>query len=207
MKAYDFASKDAGEYQVMVVAVANNEANNSDPAVRYFANKALDRVAQFQVVNGILVFGAVENAQKYLITIDCGNDKHVHTAFDNGMSTTYYLANCPMQEGGIRITVTAVADGYAASTSEVFVYDLTLDQVGALVYDQATDTFVWDAVTMPVWKSKAGTAPVSAPMIGRPLCPRPRFTYTITIQRMALRRSPRRRELWCATNISRERVT
>jgi len=145
-KAYSFEDLAAGEYKISVVAVANNADNNSEPAERYYANKALDRVANFQVVNGILVFGAVENAEKYLITIDCGDDQHVHTAFDNGLSTIYYLGNCPMQKGGILITVTAMANGYASSVSEIFVYDLTLDKIPAVEYDKATDTFVWDVI-------------------------------------------------------------
>ncbi|MBE6630756.1 MAG: hypothetical protein E7624_07920 [Ruminococcaceae bacterium] len=145
-KAFDFAAAAAGEYKITVVAVASNEANNSEPANRYFANKALDRVYNFRVENGILVFGAVENAQKYLITIDCGNENHVHTALDNGASTTYYMANCSMQKGGILITVTAVADGYASTTSEVFVYEKNLAKVEEIVYDAEKDQFVWDAI-------------------------------------------------------------
>ena len=145
-KMYNFADLAAGEYTVSVVAVASNAENNSDPAVRYYANKTLDRVTDFRVVNGILVFGAVPNAEKYLITVDCGNDGHIHTAFDNGTSTVFYLTDCPMQEGGILITVTATADGYASSTSATFAYDLTLDKVGSVEYNKETDTFVWDAV-------------------------------------------------------------
>lgn len=145
-RAYNFVNMPAGEYSVSVVAVASDSANNSEATVRSYANKMLDRVAQFQVVNGILVFNSVEHAQKYLITIDCGNDQHVHTAFDNGLSTTYYLANCPMQKGGILITVTAVAEGYASSVSETFAYDLTLGKVASVVYNAANDAFVWDVV-------------------------------------------------------------
>jgi len=145
-KAFDFDTRKAGEYVISVVAVADDQANNSEAAVRYYANKMLDRVTGFTVVNGILIFGAVENAQKYLITIDCGNDNHVHTAFDNGTSTTYYIANCPMQLGGIRITVTASANGYADSTSRTFVYEKVLDQVQQLTYDQHDDRFTWAPV-------------------------------------------------------------
>ena len=146
MKAIPFADRQPGEYQISVVAVADQEANNSEAAVRYYANKALDRVSGITVVDGILIFGAVENAQRYAITIDCGDDSHVHTAFDNGASTTYYMGNCPMQEGGIRITVTAMAGGYASSTSKVFVYNKVLDRVERVEYDAKNDRFVWDAV-------------------------------------------------------------
>ncbi len=146
VKTYDFSILAAGEYTVSVVAVSNDETKTSDAAVRYYTNKALDKVGGFQVVNGILVFNAVKNAEKYIITVDCGDDNHKHTAFDNGNRTTFYLANCPMQAGGIKVTVTAVANGYASSTSKTFAYDLTLDKIANVVYDAAKDVFVWDSV-------------------------------------------------------------
>ena len=145
-KSVPFADYAAGEYTITVVAVANDEADNAT-TVRYYTNKMLDKVTGIQVVNGILVFGSVENAERYFISIDCGNDKHIHNAADNGNSTTYYIGNCPMQEGGIKITVTAWANGYAASTSKTFIYDLTLDKVAKVEYDADKDVFVWDAVT------------------------------------------------------------
>lgn len=142
----DFANLPAGEYKVEVYAVAPNSANNSDVAVRYFTNKALDRVSQFQVIDGVLAFNAVAHAEKYYITIQCGNAVHNHTMFDNGSSTNFYFANCTMQPGGIKITVTASANGYASSVSETFVYDRTLVSVESVVYDAATDSFIWNRV-------------------------------------------------------------
>ena len=146
VKSYDFSALPAGEYVVSVIAVSGDAEKSSDAAVRYYANKTLDRVSGFQVVNGILVFSPVDNAEKYIITVDCGDKNHVHTAFDNGNRTTFFIANCPMQEGGIKITVTAKANGYASSTSKVFAYDLTLDKIANVVYDAAKDAFVWDAI-------------------------------------------------------------
>ena len=146
-KAFSFADKAAGEYKISVVAVASSEENNSEPAVRSYANKTLDRVTNIVVENNVLVFGAVKGAKNYSITIDCGNDAHTHTAFDNGSSTTYYLGNCEMQEGGILITITASADGYAPSVSKTFVYNRVLDAVVGLRYDAETDSFVWTPVS------------------------------------------------------------
>jgi hypothetical protein len=94
----------------------------------------------------MLVYNAVANAEKYLITIDCGNDAHNHTLFDNGKSTNFNLANCSMQEGGIAITVTAVAGGYASTSSETFYYVRNLDKVGEIIYDDKTATFSWATV-------------------------------------------------------------
>ena len=48
-----------------------------------------------------------------------------------------------MQEGGIRFTVTAVADGYASSTA-TFTYDRRLDAVSGLAF--RNDTLSWNAV-------------------------------------------------------------
>ena len=146
VKTYDFSALAAGEYVISVTATSSDATKNSAPAVRYYANKTLNRVTNFQVVNGVLVFGAVENAEKYLITIDCGNDDHVHTAFDNGNRTTYNLTNCPMQKGGIKVTVTAMANGFASSTSKTFTYDLTLGAIEKVEYDAAKDLFIWESV-------------------------------------------------------------
>ncbi len=91
----------------------------------------------------MLVFRGVENAQKYLITVSCGNKDHKHEAFDNGLSCFYDFSTCEMQEGGIRFTVTAVADGYASSTA-TFTYDRRLDAVSGLAF--RNDTLSWNAV-------------------------------------------------------------
>jgi len=146
MRVFDFAGAEPGEYKISVTAVASNPEKNSEPAERSFANKTLDRVAGFIVENGILIFNAVENAQKYVITVDCGNENHVHTAFNNGTSTNFFIGNCPMQDGGILITVTASAKGFADSTSEVFVYNKVLAEIEHLVYDTEKDQIVWNAV-------------------------------------------------------------
>lgn len=144
-QSYDFASEKPGDYQITVVAKGTSAAD-SDAAVRYYRNKGLDRVSKFEVIGTTLVFNAVENAEKYLITIDCGNDQHNHTLFDNSKSTYYNFANCSMQTGGIAFTVTAVAEGYASTTSETFYYERNLDQVGSIAYDAATATFKWASV-------------------------------------------------------------
>ena len=145
-KNVDFSKFDAGDYVIEVFAVANKAENSSDAAVRYFRNKALDRVTSFTVIDGTLIFNAVRNAEKYLITIECGNPGHNHVNYDNGKSTNYYFGNCTMQQGGIRFTVTAVAEGYAESVSPVYVYERVLQPVTGLTYDKASDAFVWNPV-------------------------------------------------------------
>ena len=121
--AFDFASYPAGEYTVAVTAVGTDSSKNSVAAVRSYANKTLDRVTDFTVINGILVYNSVEGAEKYYVTVDCGNPAHKHTMFDNGSSTVFSILNCTMQKGGIKITVTASAKGYASSVSKTFVYE------------------------------------------------------------------------------------
>ena len=143
---FDFAALESGDYTVEVIAVANNTANNSDATVRYFRNKALNRVSKFQVINGMLIFNAVENAENYLITVECGHPDHNHSNFNNGASTIYNFSNCYMQEGGIRFTVVATAKGYADSVPQTFVYDRSLAAVENLTYVAGSDLFVWDAV-------------------------------------------------------------
>ena len=114
-QSYDFSAEDAGEYVVTVTASAANSAEgdpNAVTATRYFNNKALAAVSSFTVVKpSALVFEGVENAQSYYLTIECGNPAHRHEDVALGSSTNYNFSNCATQEGGIRFTVRAEADG------------------------------------------------------------------------------------------------
>lgn len=141
-----FSTYAAGEYQIKVTALANSGAENNSETVRYYVNKSLTQVSVFNVVGSVLVFNTVENAEKYLVTVVCGNPEHQHTNFDNGTSRVFNFANCTMTADGIKFTVTAVADGYASSTSDVFVYTRTLDSVSGFRFDEATQTLYWNEV-------------------------------------------------------------
>lgn len=142
--AFQLTYEQAGTYRVEVTAVDAGGNAVSGTTVRYYVNKALGRVTGLSVVEpAVLVFRGVENAQKYLITVSCGNKDHKHEAFDNGLSCFYDFSTCEMQEGGIRFTVTAVADGYASSTA-TFTYDRRLDAVSGLAF--RNDTLSWNAV-------------------------------------------------------------
>lgn len=138
--AIDFAALPAGDYTISLTV-------GSATTTRYYRNKALGRVWQFSVVGkSLLVFNSVENAEKYIVTVDCGDDGHVHENFDNGNSTTFNFANCKMQEGGIQFTVTAKAYGYADSVATTFVYNNMLGKVTGYYLDEETDTLLWDGV-------------------------------------------------------------
>ena len=152
----NFSALPAGDYVVRVTA-------NSQTTVRYYKNKALARVSQFSVIEpATLVFNEVAGAQKYYITVECGNPDHNHVNYDNGKSTNFNFADCSMKEGGIRFTVTAVADGYASSTSDVFVYDRLLAKVSGFRFDEATETLYWNAVPNAAGYSVSVTYPGEA---------------------------------------------
>ena len=141
-----FASYAQGQYEIRVVAQANSgDANNSE-SVRYYVNKALDKVSVFNVVDSMLVFGGVANAEKYYVTVKCGNPDHDHKTFDNGSSKTFSFANCTMTESGISFVVTAVADGYASSVSDTFTVVRNLDKVDGMRFDSQTQTLYWNEV-------------------------------------------------------------
>jgi len=141
-----FGNYAAGKYEIRVVANSNKGEQYNSETVRYYVNKSLDKVSLFDVIGSTLIFNTVENAEKYLVTVVCGNPDHNHTAFDNGSSRTFSFANCTMTEKGITFTVTAVAEGYASSTSEAFTYVRALDAVTGLRLDEATETLVWNEV-------------------------------------------------------------
>ena len=146
--AVDFANAPAGDYKVTVTAISQSGAeNNSETVTRYYKNKAVGRVSQFTVLDGNrLLFNRVDNAETYYITVDCGNDEHTHVTYNIGDSTYYDFGACEMQEGGIKFTVTATANGYAATTSETFVYNRVLDKVEGLSVDEETQTLSWYGV-------------------------------------------------------------
>ncbi len=138
------ALTETGTYRVEVTAVNAGGAAVAEPTVRYYVNNALARVSGIEVKEpNALVFRGVEHAQKYLITIDCGNPDHRHEAYDNGTSLYYNFSNCDMQPGGIRFIIQAVAEGYAPSSS-VFVFERCLAPVEDLT--AADDAITWKSV-------------------------------------------------------------
>lgn len=143
----NFSSSAPGKHVIKVTAVSSNAANNSEAAWRYYNNKALGKVSLFNVVEpSVLTFNAVEHAEKYKISIVCGNEAHNHTDIDNGTSTYFNFEGCEMKEGGIAFTVTASATGYAPTTSRVFYYNRQLDKIEEFYFDDATETVSWQPV-------------------------------------------------------------
>lgn len=143
----NFAELPAGDYKISVKAKASVAENDSELTVRYYKNKALERVSVFSVVEpSTLCWNAVENATEYYITVICGNDEHNHLNFYNGSSTYFNFSNCDMPKGGIKFVVTAVADGYASSESETFEYARTLSAITNIQVDANTQTVRWNAV-------------------------------------------------------------
>lgn len=133
-----------GTYRVEVSAINAGGTKISDTVKRYYVNNGLNRVSGVTVIEpSVLVFRGVENAEKYLITIDCGNEAHNHTAFDNGISLYFNFSNCEMQPGGIVFTIQAVANGYASSSAS-FVFERNLASVTDLTVEN--DNITWTGV-------------------------------------------------------------
>lgn len=138
----DFSTLPAADYIIEV-----SGSGLAGVTVRYFRNKALAKVTGLHIVDDtMLVFDPVEHAEKYLITIDCGNNSHNHTLYDIGNSTSYNFSACEMQPGGITFVVTAVAEGYLSSESDKLVYVKDLDSVTGIEYDATTETISWNGV-------------------------------------------------------------
>ncbi len=156
-KNLEFANGIAGDYEIRLTA-------GDTTVVRYYKNKALNRVSKFSVAdNGILVFQPVPHAVRYYIDVVCGDESHVHAHFDNGASVYFDFSNCKMRPEGIEFVVTAVADGYASSVSRPFVYLRKLPELTGLHLDTETDLLVWDAIgaASDYEVSVNGGAPVS----------------------------------------------
>ena len=137
--AYDFANMAEGEY---VISVTLGE----ETTTVYYNNKALARVSIFDVQGEVISWNAVEGAQNYLITIECGDEEHQHVEVDLGDATAYDFTNCDMKVGGIKFVVTATANGFAASKSNVFAFEQSLEQVTGVQVNNATQMLTWNAV-------------------------------------------------------------
>lgn len=136
--AFDFASQAPGEYTVEV-------SLNGNVGTAKYKNKYLAAVSNFQVVGTNLVFNAVENATKYLVTCECGTASHSHIDVDNGTSTVFDFSLCDMKADGIKFTVKAMADGWMTSQSDTYAVVKNLDAMQVSV-DKATETVQWNAV-------------------------------------------------------------
>lgn len=141
---FTYSFNTTGTYKVEVTAADAAGNAISATTVRYYTANALERVSGITVIEpAVLVYRGVPNAEKYLITVKCGNPAHQHTLFDNGTSTQYTFINCDMQEGGIVFEITAIADGYASSTS-TFKWEKNLAAVEAVKVEN--DVVTWAAV-------------------------------------------------------------
>lgn len=137
--AYDFAKQAAGDYTVTLEA-------GGKTATAYYLNGALARVSDLRVVgNAVLMWNPVAGAEKYVVSVKCGNANHEHLEIDNGTSTNFNFVNCAMKEGGIEFTVKALANGKATSVA-AYTFDRTLAKPENLSYNATTGKLTWNAV-------------------------------------------------------------
>lgn len=151
VESVNFASLPAGDYTVTVTAVAASGEQNNAVSTRVYKNKAISRVSKFSIIDpATLLFNAVDNAEKYLIKVSCGDENHNHNKegvlLDNGTSTHFCFADCLMGSKGIKFTVIAVANGFATSSSKEFTYAPTLDAITEFKFDEQTQTLTWTPV-------------------------------------------------------------
>ena len=137
-QAFDFASAQEGEYTVTVTA-------SGKTTTAYYTNKALARVSLFSVDGFNLTFNAVEGAEYYLVSYECGTVGHTHDSVRTD-TNTYDFSDCDMKQGGISFVVQAVAEGYVTSSSAPYVFERHLDQAANLSVNKETDVLTWDAV-------------------------------------------------------------
>ncbi len=142
-----FGDYPAGIYRIKVVACANTGEEDNSASYYTYVNKGLDKVGGLFVSgDSTLVFDGVPNAEKYLVTVVCGNSEHQHTDFDNGSSKTFSFANCTMTKDGIKFIVKAVAEGYLTSVSDEFVYKRELLPLGGIEWNAETNIVSWTPV-------------------------------------------------------------
>ncbi|MCD8207206.1 MAG: leucine-rich repeat protein, partial [Bacteroidales bacterium] len=136
--SYDFSSLSAGKHTVTLTSAAGDEELT-------YVSHGLKRVSTFAVYGNVLVYNAVENAQYYYISVECGNSAHDHSMVYNGNTLTYDFSGCEMAEDGIKFTVYAYAQGWKESVSDTFVYLLKMDRAEVTI-DSSSDTATWAPV-------------------------------------------------------------
>ncbi len=100
-----------GDYEITVTAI---RGENSSSATIYYRIDPLKSVGGFRVEGKILYFNSVPNAKKYLITAICADSGHRVENLEITASQ-YDFSDCAIGSEGIKISVTAIADGYADS--------------------------------------------------------------------------------------------
>ncbi len=141
--AFDFSEWEAGSYTVEVSVLG---ASEEEVSVAYYQNKALDKICFIEASDDrVLTFNEVKGAEKYLITIVCGDENHTHTQIES-TTPAYDFSDCQMQVGGITFKVEAVAEGYITSVSDEYSFERNLATLTGLKIDEATEIATWDAV-------------------------------------------------------------
>ena len=136
----DYEFKKKGEYKVEISKTGSDKV-----ATAFYNNKVLARVSNITVLDGgMLSYNTVDNAEKYIVTVECGNKGHKHSGIDNGKRAYFDISGCDMQEGGIKIVVVAEAKDYVASQSEAFYYDRKLGKIDAV--EVKDGQLVWSEV-------------------------------------------------------------
>ncbi len=138
--SFDFAANVAGQYQVDVKI-------NGVTYTAYYNNKVLDASCHFSVEDYIFLFNKVANAEKYLLTVECGDSIHSHVDIElDGDTNSFDFSTCSMHKDGIKFTVKSVADGYATTVSDTYVFTQKLETVKNIKRDVETEKLTWDAV-------------------------------------------------------------
>ena len=139
--AFDFSEWEAGDYTIEVAILGDSEISTA-----YYQNKALDKICYVSTSDDrVLTFNEVKGAEKYLITIVCGDTNHTHTQVEV-TTPAYDFSGCQMQEGGITFSVEAVAEGYISSVSDVHSYEARLAALEGLTINTETEIATWNAV-------------------------------------------------------------
>ncbi len=144
---YDFATclTKSGKVQFKVTSVANGYVSVQSRAFSYI--KALDVVTGLAVdeATGMLTWNAVENADKYIVSVNCGNAAHNHDKVIVG-GTSYDLKECENTTDGIDVSVYAIASEFGNSEKAEYNYNkTTLATPGNVTISGATMS--WNAVT------------------------------------------------------------
>ena len=144
--SYDFKNCIQQDGGIVFTVTSTAEGYSSVTSRAFVYEKELGAVENLTVdeATGVVTWDAVENAEKYVVSVKCGNAAHRHErVYVDG--TTFSVKECENIDGGIIINVYAIAEGYNASNVASVTYNKTTLATPSVVLIDGT-TMSWRAV-------------------------------------------------------------
>ena len=160
--SYDFANCLQQDGGILFTVTSTAEGYYPMTSRTFSYKKDIGAVEGLSVdeTTGTVNWNAVEGAEKYVVSVKCGNVAHKHdNVYVDG--TSFSVKECEMLNGGIVINVYAVKEGYNSPAPTQITYDKSILATPSVVCIDGT-TMTWNAVNGATsYKVKIGNVEIS----------------------------------------------